>query len=246
MADGPPKKKAKEKWIKITEIAVIKKSLKSALKQPYADDSERQIKTKESDRNKSELRNEIERIVIEMTKIMKGGSLNVHVSLNRLFHTGTRKEIEDEFKKHVDRNFFDDYFRGMTMLDGTRDGYILDPKVRELCEKYAIEAPQIESIGNMFNFSSQKYRTNFMNNICVHAYSRIRKYFYSKIRSKKRVYDTLHFLFHHDSEKTPDETLIEALIQLRPINFNNNGAGYFNDMEKKWYQYVPLFMELQG
>lgn len=239
----PPVKKKLEQ---INETAAIKRSLKSACKQPYDDNPSE--KCKEKDRIMSPLRKEIERIVIEMTKTLKAGSLNVHVSLYHLFHHGTRTEIETEFKQNIGKNyqFFSDYFRGLSMIHGEVVGYKLNPTIRRLCLQYAVDPPNVESIGNIFNFSIQKYHVNFMNNICVHAYNRIRKFFYAQTRSKKRVYDTLHFLFHHESDKTPEPALIEALVQLRPINFNNNGAGYFHEMEKKWYQYVPLFMELQG
>lgn len=235
----PPKKKSK-----IVETAVIKRSLKSACKEPYSAPYEE--KSKESERIWSPIRVEIQRIVIEITKVLKAGSINIHVSLNDLIQNGSRNDIEKEFKQSITKDYFSDYFRGITMIHGTVVGYKLHDEVRRLCLQFAIDPPDIGGIGNMYTFAPQKYYVNFMNSICVHAYNRVRKYFYSKTRSKQRVYNTLHFLFHHESEKTPDPELIEALIQLRPINFRNNGAGYFYDMQKKWYQYVPMFVELQG
>ena len=244
-APSLPPPPAKKKKVKLTECAVIKRSLKSAMKQPYDESVELNLNVPESERTPSPLRQEIQRIVIEITKMLKAGSLNVHVSLYSLFQNGTRAEIEAEFTKHVNKDFFTDYFRGLTMIRGDVDGYILNDTVRRLCLQYEIDPPDIGGLGNIVNFACQKYCVNFMNSICVHAYTRIRKYFLSKTRSKTRVYDTLHYLFHVESEKEPDPDLIEALVQLRPIKFGD-GAGYFCDMQKKWYQYVPLFMELQG
>lgn len=162
----PPVKKKLEQ---INETAAIKRSLKSACKQPYDDNPSE--KCKEKDRIMSPLRKEIERIVIEMTKTLKAGSLNVHVSLYHLFHHGTRTEIETEFKQNIGKNyqFFSDYFRGLSMIHGEVVGYKLNPTIRRLCLQYAVDPPNVESIGNIFNFSIQKYHVNFMNNICVHA-----------------------------------------------------------------------------
>lgn len=244
-ANEPP---AKKKIENLSETRVIKRSLKSAMKQPYDESVDVNSRVPESQRMFSPLRQEIQKIVIEMTKLLKAGSLNIHVSLYDRYTNGTRAQIESEFTKDVARNdqFFLDYFRGISMIHGDVVDYELHPTIRRLCLEYEVNPPDIEGIGNMFSYSIKKYQVNFMNNICTHAYTRIRKYFYAKTRSKKRVYDTLHFLFHQQSEKTPDPELIDALIQLRPIKIDGNGAGYFAFMQDRWYQFVPLFMALQG
>lgn len=227
----PPVKK---KVLKLCEPSTIKRSLKATIN--------KNLEQIVSER----LRQEIGRIVIEMTKVLKGGCTNLHVSLFHLFNTGTRREIEVEFKKHMDSNhlFFSDYFRGLSMIRGEREGYILNPTVQRLCVQYAIDPPDIEGIGNMYNFSIKKYHVNFMNNICTHAYTRMRKFFYAQSRNKKRIYDTLHYLFHTTSEKRPDPVLIESVRDLQPIDFGN-GRGYFFAIEKHWYRFVPMFMAIQ-
>lgn len=237
---------AKKKFVKLSETAVIKRSLKAALKQPYDVSVDLKSQVPESERMFSPLREEIQRIVLEMTKLLKAGSLNIHVSLYDLFQNGTRNAIETEFKQYVNKDFFSDYFRGITMIHGEVEGYKLHETVKRLCLQFEINPPNIVGLGNIVNYACQKYCVNFMNNICTHAYTRIRKFFYAQIRSKKKVYDTLHFLFNSTSEKTPDPTLMEAFIQLRPINFDRHRAGYFDNIQSKWYQYVPLFMSLQG
>lgn len=233
VAKEPPPKKVKTEVFKISELAVIKRSLKNSLR-----GSENEIVS---------LRDEIERNVIEMTKTLKAGCTNLHVSLYSLYNTGTRQEIEKEFKECIGKNdqFFSDYFRGLLMIDGMYAGYKLHPTVKRLCNEYAVNPPHINGIGNMYNYCIKKYHVNFMNSICVHAYNRIRKFCYTKTRSKKRVYDTLHYLFHYQSEKIPDAALLEAIEhELKPIDFGD-GAGYFTNMESRWYRYVPMFMELQ-
>lgn len=228
--EQPPAKQVKPEIVKVSEDAVIKRSLRKSCK----DDD-------------GKLRQEIERIVIEMTRTLKAGSLNLHVSLYHLFNTGTRNQIETEFKTHVGKNdqFFSDYFRGLQMINDEYTGYILNPTVKRLCLEYEISPPKIQGIGNVYNYSIKKYHINFMNNICIHAYNRIRKFFYARTRCKKRIYDTLHYLFHTTSGKTPDMALINAIKwELQPIDFGN-GLGYFFGMDSKWYRYVPMFMALQ-
>ena len=236
----PPAKKV---VVNLSETAVIKRSLKAALKQPYSEHAD--LTLPESQREFSQLRQEIQRIVIEITKTLKAGSLNIHVHLSDLFQNGTRQAIETEFNQNIDKNYFNDFFRGLSMIHGNVIGYKLHETVRRMCLEYAINPPDIDGICNIVNFASQKYYVNFKNNICVHAYTRIRKFFYSKCRSKQRVYNTLHYLFHQNSEKAADPELIEALRELQPIGNFGDGAGYFFEMEKKWYRYVPLFMQLQ-
>ena len=186
---------------------------------------------------------------IEMTKCLKIGSLNLHVASYELHKNGTQEEIKQHFndpKAVTSDCYFFDYFRGAQMIDDTVTGYILHPIIKQFCQAYGVTNPDIVGIGNAFNFPVQKYYTNYKNSVCVHAYNRIRKFFYSRTQSKKRIYDTLHYLFHRNSAKTPDQTLVNAIkSELHPIDFEGNESGYFAFMEDKWYRYVPMFMHLQ-
>lgn len=173
----PPVKK---KIVKVSEIGVIKRSLKAAVKEPYSEPFDNN--SKDSERVWSPIRTEIERIVIEMTRVLKVGSLNIHVSLNDLIRNGLRNEIVAEFTKTITKDYFSDYFRGMQMIGGQSVGFKLHQEVHRLCLEYAIAPPDIEGIGNMFVYATQRYYINFMNNICTHAYTRIRKFFYSGLQ----------------------------------------------------------------
>lgn len=231
-ADGPPPKKRPPRIVRISELKCVKRSLR---------------KTCES----QELRERIGYISIEMTKCLKIGSLNLHVSLNDLINNGTRGDIEMHFNnintqlKSCVQNEFNDYFRGARMINDEVDGYILHPRVKQLCLMYGVSAPDIGGIGNVFNYPVQTYTRNFKTNITTHAYSRIRKFCFAINNNKSAVYRTLDYLFHENSKKIPDQAIMDAIVQeLRPIHFRD-GKGYFQKIDTYWYRCVPMFMYLQ-
>lgn len=183
--------------------------------------------------------------VLEMTRCIKLATLNIHCYLSNFLRTKTDEEIDAYFGRFTDKNLFNDFFFGVCWTE--RSGYELYPEIKTLCDRYGVRAPKIaENTGNLVNYASQTYFTNFKNNIWQHAYQRLKRFFSMHTCDKDMIYDTLHFLFNTDSDKIPNENLIEAIrIQLKPMRFGN-GKGYFHGMNSsKWFKYVPVYMRLQ-
>lgn len=191
MAARPRKKR------KCSSTQTIKMSLRRGLK----------------DENKDKIREIITTRVLEMTKCSKLAALNVHCHFNHLLRTKSDVEIHTYFDRVIDRNFFDDFYRGVTLaghneLDIENSGYILYLPISRMCQTYGVRAPNIEGFGNIVNFASQMFSTNFKNNIWMHAKTRIKRICYAHSRDKQAVNATMHYLFFKKSRKRPNENIL--------------------------------------
>lgn len=227
----PPKKR------KIIERQTIKRSARKGLKK------NRDMKTDEFARL-------IDIYVLEMTRCFILGTLNIHYDTNDRFKNDTEKEIEKFYSQFVNKNFFRNWFFGVKFIehafnDARKSGYTLCYGVWYYCQKYGVRAPLIESFGNVVEYAAQMFYTNYKNNICMHARSRIRKFFTHQNKSKAHIDDTIDYLFKENSDCVPDLDLMWELEHtLRPIRFGD-GKGYFFAMKENWFKYVPIFLNLQ-
>lgn len=200
------------------------------------------------------LKNVITSRVCITTKCIKLAALNIHCTLSDIVQNQTDHQINEYFGQYVDRNFFDDFFRGIEWIgrdpvEVENSGYILHRRINSLCQNYNVTPVTIRSFSNIINYASQTYHTNFKNNIWMHAKSRIKMFCKAHNRNKKIVNDTVHYLFYTNSTKIPNAQIINAIRRdLRPNQFNiDNEKGYFmNINSSKWFTFVPMFMRLQG
>lgn len=186
--------------------------------------------------------------VISITKFLKLGSLNVLCFYNNLVQNGTDDEINNFFRQKVDKNFFDDYFRGMdrdSIASPNANGFKLFPAIRTLCQKYEVNAPSTTGLTNSLKFGMQQFYTCFENNMWMHAYSRMKRFLLHINSDRKKVHSTLEHLFKEKSSCKPDQDLLDAIVAiLRPIDWTG-GKGYFFGMKSNWHKFIPLFIRLQ-
>lgn len=230
-AEAQPRKKKK-----IREYQTIKMSLNRGLRSEIVNDP---------------FKNAIENRVLIMTKCIILAALNIHCFLSHLLATESDDVVTEYFTQIIDKNFFKDFYRGVTWIgqddEAIRNsGFKLHLPISHMCRRYNVTAPDLTGFGNIVQYAFQMYYTNFYNNIWMHARSRMKKFCKAHQNDKEIVKDTLHYLFYTTSDRTPDPNIIERIrTELRPIGFGD-GKGYFFGMEKKWFKYVPLFMRLQG
>lgn len=210
---------------------------------------------------------ELETRVIEMTKCMKLGSLNVHCSLMHEMHNNAAQPnlICRFFDVPLNKHSFNHYFRGVQHLrdpaQRARSGYELYEDLERWAVRHHVAAPQVEGYGNVFSDATSMYYTNFCNNIWMHAKSRMRKFFYMAFwpdqqqrPTKPEVEQTLRYLFYDDVaiNAQPSQRMLDA-FQDQLLTPNGYGQprrgyrGYFWNMktDANWFKFVPIFMRLQ-
>ncbi|XP_031616702.1 uncharacterized protein LOC116336741 [Contarinia nasturtii] len=185
-----------------------------------------------------------------MTRCYILGALNLHYFTSDHFKRSTDEQIEAFYTQFVDNFFFRDWFYGVQFIehafnDARESGYRLCYGIWYYCQKYGVRAPVIGGFGNVVEYAVQMFYTNYKNNICMHAHSRIRKFFTHQNASKAQIDDTMDFLFKQNSNCVPDLDLMWELENtLKPIRFDD-GKGYFFAMESNWFKYIPIFLNLQ-
>lgn len=218
--------------------------------------------------NALSVKQQIDRVVIEMTKCMKLGSLSVHCCLMEKMCTGNAQQIRQFFNRPgMNKDSFTRYFRGVQHLHDAatraKKNYILyddenpnGSKFQRWCNTNGIRAPDVEGLGHIFDEASQLYYTCFRNNIWMYAKQRMRKFCYMVMQrpNKAEVERTLRHLFYSTGTAVqPNADIMQAFrnllrtISYNATNNNNNYRGYFFGMSghARWFKFVPLFLRIE-
>lgn len=245
----------------------IKLSLRKSLKkkdEPKGKSTEPKEKSDEPTEQAEAFRTMITEQVLNMTRIMKLGSLNLHLCLRELMSSNDDEQIEAHFIKRVDQQFFGNFFRAITENsmekfkkqeeeETNEDCLTVHKKVKvysklkQFMDTYDVPYPKSgEFYENSYQHAMIQYMTNFENNIAMHAWSRMQKFLFLYCHDRDQVIATLKYLFYedHDEDKV-NWDLIEAIKEhLKPIEFGT-GAAYFYNIRERWYRTVPMFMIIQ-
>lgn len=123
------------------------------------------------------------------------------------------------------------------VLHNNKEKYKIDPnyvKVRGSIGYYDGSART-----NIFTQLSKVYETNFINNIIVHGYKRLRAYLYRKGHDSETVYRTLDKLFNPRSTHDANDACLNDLAEI-----GYNGGGFY-DLKTNYFKYIEIFYRLQ-
>lgn len=170
------------------------------------------------------------------------------VEASRYFHFIQMRNFRDgEFPQEpID---FAHYF--YSLLDKNIDNSehrALDPEYRAL-------RPNIPFYNNSFRSNVMtdlvtQYRTVFKNNLKMHAYSRMRKFFKSLVITEddevveieySDIRNTLNYLFIEESDAQPEQYLLDAMVE----HLQWDGRRLFDIDTERYYRHIKLFYMLQ-
>lgn len=142
--------------------------------------------------------NKIQQDVREMSSLFVEASIYIHYSLKKRWQNGNFEPIK-----------FSDYYYPL-MQKKRVDKYILDAECENL---RGTTLPFYDSAyrPNLFIDSANQYSTIFHNNIWMHAYTRLRKFFKHFESDSGKIYRTLAYLFETNTTKIPDGELLKKL-----------------------------------
>lgn len=174
--------------------------------------------------------------VAELSALAVEASRYAHFDLMRKWRDGNFPRNEIDFRQ---------YF--LALLRQNRD--TLDPEYAALRGNLPFYDNSYRI--NMMNHLITQYKTAFKNNLKVHAYSRLRKFFKTFIIVNQRgesvpfeykvIKDTLEFVFYRETNVVPNQTLLELLRNY----LGWNGQKLFDIDSNKYYKHVELFYRLQ-
>lgn len=178
----------------------------------------------------------IQEDVAEMSKLAVEASRYAHFDLMRKWRNGNfpRRKID-----------FSHFFKAL--LEQNRD--TLDPEYAEIRGNLPFYNNSHRI--NLMNHLIKQLKTAFTNNIKMHAYNRLRKFFKTFITVNRRgeavhfendvIKNTLKFLFNEETDALPNQTLLELLRNY----LGWNGQTLFDVYTDKYYRHVELFYRLQ-
>lgn len=177
--------------------------------------------------------------VTEISDFMVEGSLYAHFCIS--------KELQSE---RYDATKEMDFYKFFYPLKAIRRVNKKDPNKYQKDEDYDhirrrnnLRNYDGDKRTNLIVFAVQQYKTVFVNNVWMHMYNRIRKFFNTEC-PKTKSYETLDWLFNSESEYLPDPILIGAL-RIHLDYGRNAGLERFCNLKKNWYKHLPLLYKLQ-
>lgn len=210
---------------------------------------------------------------IKCTRIARLASLLIHFVFNKIMDTNDEQTINDFFdvtddyrpKNSPTEQKIKEYFYSVTVNYTHSPEYPMEmyaPEFREMMEAFGVEPPDNRYMDNIFKHMYQQFRTNFKNNIVMHTKKRIAhflkciKYRQNPVpqdinaTEKKQhrkenntaVYKTTRFLF--DGTVEFDNALLNEFERILRPNIDNL-CGMFNELEKDWFKFLPMFFRLQ-
>lgn len=135
--------------------------------------------------------NKIQKDVKEMSSLIIESSVYIHFALKKRGRAGDFAPIK----------FLHYYY---PLILKKKSQYILDPDYEKLRGSLLLYDSAYRS--NIFVDSANQYEVIFHNNIWMHGYNRLRRYFKFE-PDKKKVYKTLAYLFNTQDANEPDEEL---------------------------------------
>lgn len=187
-----------------------------------------------------DLYNRIQLDVSEMSALAVEASIFINYDLSRRFANG---EFPDE------KIPFGRYFRAL--LRTNADNFHL-----EFPDYHAIRPNNLGfydgSIrNNIIQDQINQYETAFHNNLKLHAWDRLRRFFkyvtsdQTEIDYRDAINDTLHYLFYHEDDehyRQPHQLLLDLL----ELNLDWDGAQLYDiDDPNEYHRHVYLFHNLQ-
>lgn len=169
----------------------------------------------------------IQQDVREMSSLIVEASVYIHYSLMKRWENGNFDQV----------NFLDYYY---PLMKTKRSKYIIDHDYAALREIMPLYDSSFRS--NLFVDSSNQYAVIFHNNIWMHAYNRLRRFFKEFEKDNSKIYKTLSYLFEKNSTKTPDELLLDKLKTI--LHWNEEKFDKIK-LKSKYWDYIPLFYNLQ-
>lgn len=168
----------------------------------------------------------IQKDVTEMSALIVEASVHIHYSLMKRWAAGDFSKV----------NFLDYYY---PLMQKKKDKYKLDPDYEQL----RVSMPLYDSAfrSNIFVDSAKQYAVIFHNNIWMHAYNRLRRFFKPE-PDKRKVYQTLSYLFETKSAHLPDDILLERLKT--ELDWNGEKLDKLKLKDRFWDS-MPLFYNLQ-
>ena len=182
--------------------------------------------------------NAIQEHVLEMSTFFVEYSYYFQYIAYTHLHQGTWNDFITSSK-----NIFMDLFYHLKQK--SKDKYQLNTDYELLRIKNNLSKYNVVCSNSMI-FLATQYETILKNNIFMHAYNRIRKFFKnhtkqeSDIYTPTIIYKTLDVLFNKKSTNKANEYLLQLLKTILHFDMDN-----FYDIEQKPLKYIPLFFNLQ-
>lgn len=177
----------------------------------------------------SKLLEKIEQDVLELSDWMVEASIYIHYVYMGQLEVNPHQTI-------ITKPKFIDYFYHLKA--DSKAKYEILSEYNELRCSARLQKYDGSYRSNLFISAANSYETCAMNNITVHMYSRVRKFFKSCAKETPS-YETLDWLFTKKSKKLPDPMLIQHLKD--KLQFTGN----FHDLKQKWFTYIPFLYRLQ-
>lgn len=169
---------------------------------------------------------QIQKDVQEMSSLFVEVSRYIHFSLKKQWKSGNFEPVR----------FLSFYYH---LMKKKKAKYALDQEYEKLRKTLPLYDSSYRS--NLFRASANQYEVIFHNNIWMHAYNRLRKFFKFE-PDKKKVYRTLSYLFQAKSEEIPDTGLLQVLKE--KLSWNGQKLDQIKNRKLFW-SCLPLFYNLQ-
>lgn len=133
------------------------------------------------------------------------------------------------------------------LLHGSLPKYDLDPeyarlRMTHLAPEYRSRLYDKAYRSNLFAAEARQFATLFHNNLWMHSYRRLRKFFYRFTSDTAMVYQTMDFLFTENSTHHPSPFLVEnARLYL---DYDYEMRFYDITAKDKYHKYVEFFYRL--
>lgn len=168
----------------------------------------------------------IQKDVKEMSSLIVESSIYIHWTLMKRWRTGDFNAI----------NFLHCYY---PLMVKKKSQYLLDPDYEILRGPLPLYDSSYRS--NIFVDSANQYEVIFHNNIWMHGYNRLRRYFKFE-PDKKKVYNTLAYLFNTKGANEPDEELLARMRN--DLKWNGEKLDKLQNKKLFWPS-IELFYNLQ-
>lgn len=177
-----------------------------------------------------DLLRQIQLDVVEMSKLLVEMSIYTHYMLNKNWRRG-------DFTKP---KFLDYFYALSTTGKQSRKNDTIDTGYRNLRQGNVKNIANRSNKSNPIVFAAKQYQTIFNNNISMHAYSRIKRFLNLFDKDKKRLYETLDYLFNSSSTNEPNAYLIDRMVEYLQYDYTR-----ILTIKTKPYDHIRLFYTLQ-
>ena len=181
--------------------------------------------------NKQVLLEEIKNNVNILSDLLIETSIYIHFHYNKILQSNRNVEIEHE----NNRNYFMEFF--YHLQKGSKTKYIIDVDYNNIRTKHGLQLYDMSYKSQLMNFAATTYTTVLMNNVQVHMYNRVRRFF-KHVQPEINSYSTLKYLFQ-DEKEDPNVKLLKELKT--KLKFD----GTFKDLNTKWMSFIPFLYRLQ-